>query len=90
MEIERESTRSQCLEKSLWKRLWTCLKTDYRMMKTRYITEVTESDPFTYGHPERSKKNKSKQPQIDSKVDNHTQTNCRLKPLFSQRGLVMA
>jgi len=31
LEIERESTRSQCVEKSLWRRQRTCRKTDYRM-----------------------------------------------------------
>ena len=28
LEIERGSTRSQSVENSLWKRLWTCLKAD--------------------------------------------------------------
>jgi hypothetical protein len=28
MEIERESTRSQSVENALWKRLWTCQKTE--------------------------------------------------------------
>jgi hypothetical protein len=28
---ERGSTRSHCVENLLWKRLWTCRKTDYRM-----------------------------------------------------------
>jgi hypothetical protein len=31
MEIERGSTRSHPVENSLWKRLRTCRKTDYRM-----------------------------------------------------------
>jgi len=31
MEIERESTRSQSVENSLWKRLWTCHKADNSM-----------------------------------------------------------
>jgi hypothetical protein len=31
LEIERGSTRSHSMENSLWKRLWTCHKTDYRM-----------------------------------------------------------
>ena len=30
-EIERGSTRSQCMEKSVWKRLWTSRKTHYGM-----------------------------------------------------------
>jgi hypothetical protein len=30
LEIERESTRPHSVENSLWKRLWTCHKTDYR------------------------------------------------------------
>jgi hypothetical protein len=29
MEIERGSTRLRSAENSLWKRLWTCRKTDY-------------------------------------------------------------
>jgi hypothetical protein len=33
MKIERGSTRSLSVENSLWKRLWTCRKTDYRMNK---------------------------------------------------------
>jgi hypothetical protein len=31
LEIERGSTRSHPVEKSLWKRLRTCRKTEYRM-----------------------------------------------------------
>jgi hypothetical protein len=31
LEIERGSTRSHCVENSLWKRLRTCRKTDYRI-----------------------------------------------------------
>jgi hypothetical protein len=31
LEIKRGSTRSHCVENSLWKRLRTCRKTDYRM-----------------------------------------------------------
>jgi hypothetical protein len=31
LEIERGSTRSHSVENSLWKRLRTCRKTDYRM-----------------------------------------------------------
>jgi hypothetical protein len=31
LEIERGSTRSHPVENSLWKRLWTCRKTDYSM-----------------------------------------------------------
>jgi hypothetical protein len=30
-EIERGNTRSHCVEKWLWKNLYTCLKTDYRV-----------------------------------------------------------
>jgi hypothetical protein len=29
LETERRSTRFQSVENSLWKRLWTCSKTDY-------------------------------------------------------------
>ena len=32
LDIERGSTRSQSVENSFWKRLWTCRKADYRMM----------------------------------------------------------
>ena len=31
LEIERGSTGSHCVENWLWKRLWTCRKTDYGM-----------------------------------------------------------
>jgi hypothetical protein len=31
LEIERENTISHSVENSLWKRLWTCGKTDYGM-----------------------------------------------------------
>jgi hypothetical protein len=44
LEIERGSTRSNSLENSLWKRLWTSHKTDYVMImkdaETDYITEI--------------------------------------------------
>jgi hypothetical protein len=30
-EFERGSTRSHTMKNSLWKRLWTCRKTDYVM-----------------------------------------------------------
>jgi hypothetical protein len=33
LEIERGSTRSHLVENSLWKRLWTCRKTDCRMKR---------------------------------------------------------
>jgi hypothetical protein len=35
LEIERGSTRSHPVENSLWKRLRTCRKTDYRMKRLR-------------------------------------------------------
>jgi hypothetical protein len=31
LENERGSTRLYCVENSLWKRLWTCCKSDYGM-----------------------------------------------------------
>jgi hypothetical protein len=31
LEMEREDTRSHCVENWLWKRLWACRKTDYEM-----------------------------------------------------------
>jgi ABC-type tungstate transport system permease subunit len=31
LEIERGSSRTHSMENSLWKRLWTCHKTDYGM-----------------------------------------------------------
>jgi hypothetical protein len=30
--VERGSTMLDCLENSLWKKLWTCRKTDYVMV----------------------------------------------------------
>jgi hypothetical protein len=32
LETKRQSTRSYSVEKLLWKRLWTCLKTGYKMV----------------------------------------------------------
>jgi hypothetical protein len=37
--IEKGSTRSQCMENLLWKRLWTCHKTDYRRMNDMALVE---------------------------------------------------
>jgi len=37
MEIERGSTRSHSMWNALWKRLWTCHKTDYRMNETKEV-----------------------------------------------------
>ena len=31
LEPDRNSTRSHCVENSLWKTLWTCRRTDYAM-----------------------------------------------------------
>jgi hypothetical protein len=31
LEVERGRTRSHCVETPVWKRLWTCRKTDHRM-----------------------------------------------------------
>ena len=36
LEIEKGSTRSLSVENSLWKGLWTCRETDYRMKMTCY------------------------------------------------------
>jgi len=41
MDIERGSIRSHSMEKSFWKRLWTCLKTGYgpvARQTTKWIT----------------------------------------------------
>ena len=38
--IARGSTSSHCLENSLWKRLWTCRKTDYGITTSRIILKV--------------------------------------------------
>ena len=32
LEVERGRTRSPSMENSLWKRLWTCRKTDFKIM----------------------------------------------------------
>ena len=37
LEIETGSTSSHCGENSLWKRPWTCRKTDYAMMMMMMI-----------------------------------------------------
>jgi hypothetical protein len=36
LKIERGSTRSHCVENSLWKRLWTCRKTGYGINNLGY------------------------------------------------------
>jgi len=41
MEIEGGSTRSHCVEKLVWKGLWTCLSIDYGMMNYRVVTIKT-------------------------------------------------
>ena len=47
LEIERVSTRSQSLENSLWKRLWTCRKTDCGMKWPSYFL-VDSNIPFSW------------------------------------------
>ena len=42
---ENGNTRSHCVENSLWKMLWTCCKTDYR------IYEGTNYTKEEYKHP---------------------------------------
>ena len=43
LKIERGSTRSHSVEKSLWKRLRTCRKTNYAMNDTRnFYDEIPE------------------------------------------------
>jgi len=37
LEIERGSAKSPSVEKSLWKRLWTCSKKDCRMNESKMI-----------------------------------------------------
>jgi hypothetical protein len=44
--IERGSTRSHCVENSLWKGLWSCNKTDYRMSKFLAFCLTNHSDNF--------------------------------------------
>jgi len=41
LEIEIGSTCSYPLEKSLWKRLWTCRKTDYVIKMRNIVGENT-------------------------------------------------
>ena len=38
LDIERGSTRSHCVENSIWQRLWTCRKTDYVMNESWLYT----------------------------------------------------
>jgi len=38
MEIERGSTRSHFVKNSLWKKLWTCHKIEYRLNSCHNIT----------------------------------------------------
>ena len=42
LEIETGNTRSHSVENSLWKRLWTCRKADYRMNEW---TQMPTTDP---------------------------------------------
>ena len=42
---ERGNTRLHCVENSLWKMLWTCCKTDYR------INEGMNYTKEEYKHP---------------------------------------
>jgi hypothetical protein len=42
-QTERGSTRSHLLENSLWKKLWTCRKTDCRMNTTNTNIHLTEA-----------------------------------------------
>jgi hypothetical protein len=51
LEIERKSTRSHSVKNCLWKKLWTCRKTDYRMnifSSTHLITDfvIIENNRF--------------------------------------------
>ena len=47
LEIERGSSRSHCVESSLWKRLWTCRKRDskkiYDVTGPRFTREYEET-----------------------------------------------
>jgi hypothetical protein len=43
LKIQTGSTRSHTAENLLWNRLWTCLKTDYRMNEYTYTPPVTLS-----------------------------------------------
>jgi hypothetical protein len=40
LEVERGSTKSHLFDNSLWKRLWTCGKTDCRMNESVVVTLV--------------------------------------------------
>jgi hypothetical protein len=55
LEIERGSTRSHSMKNSLWKRLRTCRKTDYRMKWNEQMIPITkqsgsEMAPFPLPH----------------------------------------
>jgi hypothetical protein len=43
LEVEKGSTRSHSLEKSLWKKVWTFRKTDYGMMTTTTTTVLSRT-----------------------------------------------
>jgi hypothetical protein len=46
--IERGSTRWHCMKNSVWKKLWICCKTDYRMNN---IGEDDDDDDDDALHP---------------------------------------
>jgi hypothetical protein len=48
VELERGSTRSHPVENSLWKRLRTCRKTDYRMNELMNECIVVKNTGFTH------------------------------------------
>jgi len=49
--MQRGSNKSHCVAKSLWKSLWTCRKTDYRMNEwMNVILVICLRDTVLYGH----------------------------------------
>jgi hypothetical protein len=47
LEIERASTRWHCVENSLWKSLWTCLKTSYGVIMVTKVSNAIVVAMFT-------------------------------------------
>jgi len=48
VEIERESTRSHCVENSLWKGLWICCKTDCAINELVLGIQLVDCKMFLY------------------------------------------
>jgi hypothetical protein len=51
LEVEGGSTRSLCLENSLWKKLWTCRKIEYITVMMIIKMTTTATTTMMVNHP---------------------------------------